>query len=1168
MKQPRQLIRMALWALITSFLVFSPAFGAHDGDKIDRVLQHTLEDMGHSVTLNHSGEPGDEFFTIAAYDPHVTGLQLQATGYASQKVKKALKQVGELFTKGAEAQYGSLAPDTTSTLTIDGIKVKRVDRGAKDYKSVTVNTSMPKMTNLYVDVNPLLTIAVTVQGDRDPVPYMKALIQNLKKAGMMGPVEEGVAFTILVRKDGWLPLDRLVATGSMSPSSITVTGTVVDPDGNPVSGANLHVPSLDITDESDINGKFRLYAPTEGKEPFSLDLTLHLKQPTSGATVSIVGPANPVLPVPGTPKLNLRAADKDGKPLAKAEVELKWTVPRFVKTPLTTAMLDDNGMLQIPMDIRKPVGLSGLTVDESSLNVKLEATVKPRDGGSHGSATFTAPLNLALITGRTVGPDMKPREEKEAPWAVLGDYRDQCLDSWKDDTGEFRLLVQPLHPLKLSPFKGWALRWSDRNRIAMNCLIKPAPTPGKVVDVGLVDVLTVDEHVKRLTDVLKEFCAAMPLTPVEQSDAQSAIKRLVFQANSTEAEPKYRDNFTNNSGVISIPGKAAYYWGTNLMENNDPAYQIIPHELGHFMHHHIIEKYAFRHVFYNKLSTGEHKTWTVPPGSGYKAPYLSFSENTADFFALLFRKFWQDRHPEIKESPYFKLPGYLHEFETDDKAMAVVGAGTPGYKVEGVQTRFLTAFYGNGVNTRPAVVYNDYLNTMLLYVDRKTGWAGTLVNRPARTMYQWVQTKKRVPSGIGTSDVTALANRYRMIPGASPEPTATPQFRTRDARMKIDGKTEDFRSFPVVPVPMGKVVEITGGTVSIDVSGPTTTRTLTIRAPARIKLISRTRVEVQKGLIGADFPVDIVTPGGTVKPTGTVVQVKVDDTGTATIDTLDGTVEIRSADGTTTTLKVGESVQLAADGVLSAVSECNPQALLANLLPDVELPPIPEPKAGFDLSLSLDKVRERTRSMPWWALVAAVLVAFILIGTLLWFMRRFLTALIAGPVLAIGLVAIAHAVLTNGLSEQMSFTEMLFSPYTAWLSAGEWVPAAAWLVAGLAGGMIVGGAFRGLLVGVLLPVMPWLLLVHPVSINDMTAGHVLEPLLNAVRAAAGDLALVWTAAILGAFVGGLVLPRSKRRRQPTVQQQGLRREMKRRNDPDPGPGYDDFDDDDGDDGDD
>lgn len=682
MKNKIFLLSVATWIL--AFLTLhSAVFAAHDGDKIDRVLQKTLEDEGHTVTFMRSGKPGDEFFDVKAYDPNVDGLQLQATGYISQEVKDAVAQLGQAFGEMAKAQYGGATPSvSTSTVMFDGVKVRRMVTAAKNYEGQVMSVSMPRMTSLFVEANPLLAFGVTVQGDRNPNPYMKALIHNLKEAGMLGPVEEGVEFTIQVRKDGWIPLNRPVATGNMSPSSITVTGTVVGPDGNPVSGATLHVPSLKITADSDMNGRFRLHAPTEGKDPFSIDLTLHLKQPTAGTSVSVTGPANPVLPVPGTPKLNLRAVDKDGKPLEKADVELKWTVPGFVKTPMVTAMLDDKGMLQIPLDIRKPDGISGLAVDESSLRIKLTAVVKPRDGGSHGTATFTAPLNLAMVVGRTVGPDMKPRAEKEAPWAVLGDYRNQCLDSMKDDTGIFRLLVQPLHPLKLSPFKGWALRWSDRNRIAMDCLIKPAPTPGKVVDVGLVDVLTVDEHVKRLTDVLQEFCSAMSLTPAEKSDALSAIRRLVFQANSTEAEPKYRDNYTNNSGVISIPGKAAYYWGTNLMENNDPAYQIIPHELGHFMHHHIIEKHAFRHVFYNKLSTGAHKTWTVPPGSAFKAPYLSFSENTADFFALLFRKFWQDRHPEIKDSPYFKLPGYLHEFETDDKAMAVVGTGTAGYKVE------------------------------------------------------------------------------------------------------------------------------------------------------------------------------------------------------------------------------------------------------------------------------------------------------------------------------------------------------------------------------------------------------------------------------------------------------------------------------------------------------
>jgi len=390
--------------LAVAFLAWCvPSIAAHDGDQIDRVMQQSLEDRGHTVTFMRSGKPGDEFFTVTAYDPNVDGLQLQATGYASKKVKAALAEVGKAFGEMAKVQYGGATPSvSTSTVVFDGVKVKRTVTAAQDYKGQVMNVSMPKMTNLYLDVNPLLTIGVTTQGDRNPDPYMEALIRNLKKEGMLGPVEEGVEFTIQVRKDGWMPLDRPVATGSISPSSITVTGTVIDLETNPVPAATLHIPSLNLTTESDMNGKFRLHAATQGKEPFSKDLTLILQQPTSGTTVMITGVTSIALPVPGTPKLKLTAVDKDAKPIPKAKVELKWTVPKFVKTPMTSAMLDDKGALEIPLDIQKPAGITDLPIDPSALNIKVEATVTPRDGGAPGQSIFTAPLNLALIVGETV----------------------------------------------------------------------------------------------------------------------------------------------------------------------------------------------------------------------------------------------------------------------------------------------------------------------------------------------------------------------------------------------------------------------------------------------------------------------------------------------------------------------------------------------------------------------------------------------------------------------------------------------------------------------------------------------------------------------------------------------------------------------------------------------
>jgi hypothetical protein len=752
-------------------------------------------------------------------------------------------------------------------------------------------------------------------------------------------VTEGVQFTLRFEAPGYESAETTRFTQGYDPSSISVWGFVLDEQGTPIPYATVTLLELGISEISDEDGFYQLYVSTEGTRPFEENLDWTLIGSITGADVVVELPD--VLPLLGDTPLVLTVTDQNGQPLKNGNVSLTLVEPdrpSFAALEQEQARLDQNGQFSTRLFLGDPLDYA--YVCDTALNVVLDVVVMDQNGVNVLAQTrIERPLNLALIHGLTVGPDMQPRAETFEP--DLSPYapgqprvaelaQELFVAHERDDQGNFCVLVRPLQPgtLRQPPANVWQLQWSVLDHLPLYFPLPQAPQPGQKVELGKIDVLTPEEHEQRLKSVLEEFIREMPLTPSARSDALNGLNNVLFEYNSTGSVPYFKDNFTSFGGSIVTPHSKQEYWGLNLVNDEDAAYVIMLHEMGHFLHHTLVERHNYLHVCYNKFATGSHETWQAPAGKGETGQmYLSFAESAGDFYAYVAYQYWEQKHPEIKESVYFQRREYLPEFEKDDKALAVLNSGTPGYKVEGVQTRFLQAYYGERTRTNAVWVYSDYLATMLLYMDVADSW----VRRPARTMQQWVQTKQ-----TRDARVTALASRYQLL--ANPAPVLMPTSSNLSPSARIGDKTVDFSDFPVEEVPLGVEIEVQSGTMNLDMSTNTQRRNLYLGQGTVIILHSDGLVEVKKGLVGADFSVQIKTPTAQIMPAGTMFVVEVGESGETRVQTWQGQVRVEGNAGGSQTLNAGQQVAVSSGGALGEVGAFDVEAARQELLPAPDMP--------------------------------------------------------------------------------------------------------------------------------------------------------------------------------------------------------------------------------------
>lgn len=789
---------------------------------------------------------------------------------------------------------------------------------------------------------------------RDATIYVANLVAR-KIPGTTEQFAEKKDFEITIEagKEGYEKWTDKITVKGYEPSKININGTVKDENKQPIAGAVVTLPKFNVTAKTDNKGRYSLKTEASGSKSFTIQYDINLKKKLSVNTINLeVSPG--ILPVPGSAILKAVVTDNSGKPVEGAKVEISYLENiSFVTLDNNGGITGKNGEFITAINIDKPSLENYPDMNAFPLSLPLEIKVFDQESGSNIlTKQFTYPFNLAMIKGATLGPDMKPREEKSPLKLVVNSWRElPIIGARSNEKGEFYLLVPMSDPnmpslTRLLTTSDLQLMWGEKESPELIYPLKEKLSAGKAVDVGGIDILTPEEHETRIKNLVGEFINSMPLKKEAKSLLLKELSNVVFSDGSTKEVPVYKKNRISSGGTISIPGKKEEYWAKCLVNAEDPPYTIMLHELGHFMHLALVEKNYYTSVIYNKMVGTMHTTWTmpVPSGvSGWVAPdtqkmFTSFSESAADFFAYLAWEYWQKHHPEIKDSVFFNR-GYMAEFDNDNKAMEAVSKYL-GSQVEGVQTRFLRVFYGNDCIHFPATVYSDYIATMLQYKENPDNWEGWIYRVPARTIQQWIYAKSNHPSAVGVKvagDVYNIASRYRMFKGIDPVPTATPASEDGNSEIKHNGEIINFKEFPVAEIEFGKELEVIKGTINVDISSVNEQRFLYLNKGTSIVIRDRAVVEVRKGIVGLKGKVTLKTPKAEVTPTGTAVFVEVADDGTTIARVVAGEAVVR-AGGTEQSLQAGQKVEVGSNGTLGKIEDFDIETYIKQYLSAPENP--------------------------------------------------------------------------------------------------------------------------------------------------------------------------------------------------------------------------------------
>lgn len=185
----------------------------------------------------------------------------------------------------------------------------------------------------------------------------------------------------------------------------------------------------------------------------------------------------------------------------------------------------------------------------------------------------------------------------------------------------------------------------------------------------------------------------------------------------------------------------------------------------------------------------------------------------------------------------------------------------------------------------------------------------------------------------------------------------------------------------------------------------------------------------------------------------------------------------------------------------------------------------PQGEAGQGLT------RVHPAGTPYWLFLLGGLLLLGAVGARVRPLRNLFLAALVAPLIALTIVALGQVALTGSDVQAREYFPFSISPWTAWQMGEQWLPGAAWLAAGVVGGLIAAGPLVGMIAGVLIPLLPWVLIKGPrfedLPLDPSTIGQVARDL---TAGAPEDLLTLTALCVFGGLIGGLLMPRRRRGR--------------------------------------
>ncbi len=559
------------------------------------------------------------------------------------------------------------------------------------------------------------------------------------------------------------------------------------------------------------------------------------------------------------------------------------------------AIIDSAGNARFNVTIREPSGNDFASPASIPLQVTFKAAVTV--AGTEqviAEKELEIPMGMILFSGKTSGPDFKPRNEIAAPDLFPVTY--QILNK-TGSKGEFYILFNyALYQKEIEKKQQYAkrtgskfdsnslkltLKWPDNCSIPLKYdlpdSVLKALKPGIKIMAGAqgnFDLLTPQEHEQRIKKYVEAFAVNLPLNEESKSYLFSKLDNLTFNYNAKNVSvPSFSDNL-NYKTVIDIPMNKQAFWGENLNTSSEPAYALVFHVMGHLLHQVLVLN---NHRYYNFLAE-------KCGGSKYlynrqtdelkylfdKAEYVSFNEAGADFFVVLLYNYLKNNNPSFFENSVYSHKGYVDDFTGFNK-FKTVQEKYPARLVSGPQTAFLTEYYGDSCTSNPAWVYHDFLSNMLHFASLTRG------TEPASVMNQWILSKHLVFAGKTSkgSDPNNIAAKYGLL-RKNKTVLLIPRTDFSKAELVVDNTpVTGFNQIPAVTVSGASQIEFGKGHFVVFIPSADTILMLEADSASALMVKNGNKLNLLSGTFFIDAPIEFNTALAAFYPTGNNIAISV-----------------------------------------------------------------------------------------------------------------------------------------------------------------------------------------------------------------------------------------------------------------------------------------------------